>query len=108
MPQPVALRLVAEAVAGQRRAHDVERVGGVAAVRGGIGERAEHLEELHDRARPAVGHDERERIGMRRADVEEVDTEPVDLGPELRKRVQPRLGRPPVVPLAQYAQSSRR
>src|SRR6266702_1153740 len=34
---------------------------------------------------------------MRRAHVQEMDRKPVDLGPELRQRVEPRLGGPPVV-----------
>ena len=56
----------------------MERVGGVAAVGGRIGERPDHLEELDDRPGPAVRDDERQRVGVRRADVEEVDAEPVD------------------------------
>ena len=47
-------RPVAEAVARQRRAHDVEGVGCVASVRRRVGERAEHAQELDDRAGPAV------------------------------------------------------
>ena len=95
--QPGLRRPVAEAVARQRRAHDVERVGRVAAVRDRIGERADDLVELDDRARPAVGDHERQRVRLRGPHVEEVDAEAVELGAELRERVEARLGRPPVV-----------
>jgi hypothetical protein len=93
----VAGRSVAEAVAGQRRADDVERVPRVAAVRHRVGERADRLEELYDRSRPAMGEDERQRVVVGRADVQEVDPEAVDRGTELRQGVQAPLGGPPVV-----------
>ena len=86
-------RLAGEAVAGHRRQHQVERVLGAAAVRGRVGERADGLEQLDDRAGPAVGHDQRQRVLVRRPHVDEVDLDPVDLGRELRQRVQPRLAR---------------
>src|SRR5262249_5081515 len=41
--------------------------------------------------RPAVGHDQRQRVLVLRAHVDEVDVDAVDLGPELRQRVQPGL-----------------
>jgi len=40
---------------------DVRRIG---AVRAGIGQRAYHVEELGNRAGPAVGEDERQRVGF--------------------------------------------
>ena len=86
-----------EAVAGQRRQHQVERVLGRAAVRGRVGERADDPEQLDHRAGPAVRDDQRQRVRVRRPDVDEVDVHPVDLGRELRQRVQPRLARAPVV-----------
>ena len=67
------------------------------AVRGGIGERADELQLLDDRARPAVADDQRERVLVLGADVDEVDVEPVDLGDEVREGVQPRLALAPVV-----------
>src|SRR3712207_135567 len=76
--------LAGEAVAGQGRQHEVEGVLGTSAVRGRVGERADGLEQLDDRAGPAVGHDQRQRILMPRPDVDEVDLDPVDLGRELR------------------------
>ena len=55
-------RLAGEPVAGQGRQHEVERVLGLPAVRGRVGERADGLEQLDDRAGPAVRHDQRQRV----------------------------------------------
>jgi len=44
-----------------------------------------------------MGHDQRQRVLARGADVYEDDVQPVDYRLELRQRVQPRLGRPPVI-----------
>ena len=90
-------RLGGEAVTGQRGQHQVERVLGGAAVRGRVGQRADDLEHLDDRARPAVRDDQWQRVRVRRPDVDEVDVHPVDLGLELRQRVQPRFAPAPVV-----------
>jgi hypothetical protein len=90
--------LAAEPEAGQRRAHDVERVGRVPA-RDGVGQRADDLAELDHRAGPAVRQDQRDRTGMRRADVDEADAEAVDLRPELRELVEPLTGGGEVVVL---------
>src|SRR3954453_20741676 len=51
-------RLVAEAVAGQRRTDHVKGITCAAAVRRRVRERADDLQELDDRAGPAVRHDE--------------------------------------------------
>ena len=48
-----------EAEAGQGRRHDVEGVGGIAAMACGVGQRADDVHELDDRAGPAVGDDQR-------------------------------------------------
>ena len=90
-------RLGGEAVAGDGRQHQVEGVLGAAAVRGRVGERADGVQQLEDRAGPAVGHDQRQRVLVRRPHVDEVDVHAVDLGHELRQRVELRLGRAPVV-----------
>ena len=66
-------------------------------MRGRVGEWADGLEQLDDRARPAVRHDQRQRVLVRRLHVDEMDVQPVDLGLELRQRVQPRLAPAPVV-----------
>ena len=58
-------RLVAEAVSGQRRQHDMERVAGIATVSGRVGERPDHVEELDDRPRPSVGEHERHGVLLR-------------------------------------------
>ena len=79
-------RLAGEAVAGQRRDHEVERVRRGPAVRGGIGQRLDDLQLLDDRAGPPVRDDHRQRVLVLRPDVDEVDVEPVDLGDELRQR----------------------
>ena len=74
----------------------MEGVRGIAAVGARVGQRSEHAEELERRARPAVGHDQRQGVVLGRADVQEVDRLAVDLGGELGHRVQPRLLGAPV------------
>ena len=46
---------------------------------------------------PAVADDQRKRVLVLRANVDEVDVQPVDLGDEVRDGVQPRLALAPVV-----------
>jgi hypothetical protein len=53
--------LAREAVARKRRTHDVKGVLGIAAVSRRVRERTDHLLELHDRAGPAVGQQQRTR-----------------------------------------------
>jgi hypothetical protein len=60
-------------------------------------QRLDHVEELQERAGPAVGEDQRERVRFRGPDVDEVDGLAVDLGGEVRKLVELRLVRAPVV-----------
>src|SRR4029453_17993467 len=86
-----------EAVAGHGGDDQVEGVGRVAAVGGGVGERADDVQELHDRAGPAVGEEQRQGVGFGGADVEEVDVLPVDGGDELGEPVEPGLLLAPVV-----------
>ena len=64
----------------------MEGVLGPAAVRLGVGERADHVEELGERARVGVQEQQRRRVLERRADVDEVDGLAVDLGQEVRAR----------------------
>ncbi len=90
-------RLARKSVAGHRRDHQMESVRRAAAMRRGIGQGIDDLQLLDDRARPAVGDDEGQRIVMLRANVNEVNIQTVDLGDELRQGVQPRLDLPPVV-----------
>ena len=77
----------------------MERVVGARAVRGGVRERVDDLQLLDDRARPAVGHDHRQRALVRRPHVEEVDVHAIDAGDELRKLVQACLDGAPIVPV---------
>src|SRR5262249_34846 len=90
-------RLVGEAIAGQRRQHEVERILNTAAMRGRVGERTDNFEQLDHRTRPAVRDDQGQRLLVLRLHVDEVDPETVDLGLELRQRVQPRRDPPEVV-----------
>ena len=94
-PSPIGL--AAEPVTGQRRADDVKRA---SPGPGRVGQRSDHLQELHHRPRPPVRHDQRQRIRPCGSHMDKVDGQPVDLRPELRQPVQPRLGRPPVIPLS--------
>jgi hypothetical protein len=66
-------------------------------MRGGIGQRIDDLQLFDDRARPPVRHDDRQRIRVLRADVNEMDVQPVDVRHELRQCVQSRLELAPVV-----------
>jgi hypothetical protein len=86
-----------EPEARNARQHHVEGVGPVAAVRGRVRQRADDVQELDDRPRPAVRDDQRGGVGFGGADVCEVHMRAVDLGGELRPLVEPGLGRPPVV-----------
>ena len=62
----------------------MERVAGARAVRRRIGQPIDDLQLLDDRAGPSVVDDERQGVLVLRANVDEVDVEPVDLGDELR------------------------
>ena len=62
-----------------------------------VRERLDHLLELDDRARPAVGHDQRRRARFRRLHVDEVDAESVQVRLELGESIQLRLATAPVV-----------
>jgi len=81
----------------------VERAGRVAGMRGRVGQRAENPLELKERPGPAVRHDQRYRVRVRRADVQEVHIEAVDPGGELRDPVQAGLRGPPVVAVGPVA-----
>ena len=75
----------------------MERVRGAAAVRRRVGEAIDELQLLDDRARPSVTDDQRQRVIMLRAHVDEVDVQPVDLGDELRQGIEGGLDLAPVV-----------
>ena len=90
-------RLRREAVAGQRRDHQVKGVVRSAAVCGWIGQGLDDLQLLDDRAGPSVRDDQGQGILVLGADMNEMDVEPVDLRDEVRQRVQLRLAFAPVV-----------
>ena len=96
-PQAGRGRLAGETVARHRGDHHVESIRCAAAVGSRIGERLDDLELLDDRTGPPVRNDERQRILMLRADVDEVNVQPVDLGDEVGIGVQLRLDLAPVV-----------
>ena len=75
----------------------MEGILGAAAVRGRVRQRPDGVEQLDHGAGPAVGHDQRQRVLVRRPDVDEVDVHAIDLADELRQRVQARLDPPEVV-----------
>ena len=97
MSQPEAGERAGEAKAGQRRGDDVEGVGGIAAMACGVGQRADDVRGLDDRAGPAVGDDQWQRARLGGADVHKVHVLAVDDGGELRKLVQLCLVGAPVV-----------
>ena len=90
-------RLRREAETGHRRKHQIERILGAPAMRRRVRERTDGLQQFDDRAGPAVRHDQRQRVGVGRANVDEVDVETIEARHELRQAVQLRLEPPPVI-----------
>jgi hypothetical protein len=81
---PGARRLSGEPVARQRWNHQIKRIRCFPAMRRGIGQRLDNLQLLNDRARPPVRDDQRQRVLMPGANVNEVNVQPIDLGNEVR------------------------
>src|ERR671919_129251 len=75
----------------------MERVRCARAIRSRIGQWPDDLHLLDDRAGPPVENDERQRVFVLRADVNEVNVQPIDLGDELRESLELRLALAPVV-----------
>ena len=92
---PGTAGLAGEAISRKRRAHDMEGVFGASGRR--IGQRLNHLVELHDRTRPAMRDHQREGVLVRRALVDEMNVQSVDFGDELVEAIERGLTRPPVV-----------
>ena len=90
-------RLAGEAVPGQGGQHEMKGILGAAAVRGRVRQGPDGVDQLDHGTGPAVGHDQRQRVLVRRTHMDEVDVDAVDLGRELRQRVQLGLGFAPVV-----------
>jgi len=64
-----------------------------------------HLQLLDDRAGPAVRDDDRQRILVLRAGMDEVDVQAVDLGDEIRDGIDPRFDLAPVIVTLPVAQN---
>ncbi len=77
-------RFAGESVAGDGWDDDVEGIGGVASVCSWVRKWADDLDEFEDGARPAVRHDERQRVRTFGAHPDEVDVDPVNGGYVLR------------------------
>ena len=75
----------------------MKRVRRVAAACRGIRQRLDRFQVLNRRARPPVRDDERQRVFMFRADVDEVNIQPVNFGNKLWQSVEPRFAPAPVV-----------
>src|SRR5260370_34868579 len=75
----------------------MERVLGPSPVAYGIADGADDLKELHDRSRPSVRENDRQRVLPRGAHVDEMNASPVDLGPVLREGVEASLKTAPVI-----------
>ena len=74
----------------------MKRLRGIEAVGARIAQRADDVEKLHHRTRPAVQQDQRPRGWLGRFDVQEMHRLAVDLGAELRVGVELRLLGAPV------------
>ena len=90
-------RLAGEPISRQRGEHEMERILGAAPVRRRIRQRPDGVDHLDHGAGPAVGHDQWQRVLVRRLDVDEMDVHAIDLAHELRQRVQARRDPPEVV-----------
>jgi hypothetical protein len=75
----------------------MERIAGLPAVRGGVGERADHCIEFQDGARPAMGHQQGKGVSMGRTDMQEMNAQAVDLGPAAVPLVESGFSGAPVV-----------
>jgi hypothetical protein len=85
-----------ESVARQGWRDDGERIGRVAAEPCRVGQARNDVEELEDRAGPAMGEQQRHRRGPHARHMHEVQLDSRQLRGELREGVQPRLRRAPV------------
>ena len=95
--QPSSRRLAGEAVAGNGRQHEVERVlARPPCAVGSVSGPTASSSSMTEPGQPWVMISGNAFV-VSRLDVDEVDVHPVDLGRELRKRVEPRLGLAPVV-----------
>ena len=95
-----------QAVAGQGGRHHGEGIGRVAAEAGGVGEPRNDIEELEDRAGPAMHQQQGHRVGADAGDVQVVQVDPVQRHHELREGIEAcLLGAPieAVLPMGEQA-----
>src|SRR5260221_13949065 len=78
----------------------MERVLRPSPVAGGIGERADDLHDLPDRSGPSVRENDRQRVLLRGAQVDEMNANPIDLGSVLGEGVNASLKAAPVILVA--------
>ena len=86
-----------EAVMRIGRQDEVEGILGASAMGRGVGQWADNLQKLEQRARPAMRHDHRQGMGMLRAHMGKLDVEPVDRGDELRQGIELGFALAPIV-----------
>src|SRR5688572_20405399 len=96
-PQPVVVGLLEKPYPGIEGITTSKASAAGSAMGRRIGQWLDELELLEDRTRPSVRNDDRQRILMLRTDMDEVNVETIDLGDEVRQRVEPRLDLAPVV-----------
>ena len=75
-----------QAIAGKRRRHDGERVRGIAAETRRVRQARDQLEELEDRARPAVQQQQRARGRSLAGDMQEMEVDAAERHLKLRER----------------------
>ena len=66
-------------------------------MRCGIRKRIDDFQLLDNRAGPAMRDDERQGVLLFRADMNEMNVEPIDFSDEVRQRIEPRLAFAPIV-----------
>ena len=66
----------------------MERISGVSAESGRVGQGTDDVEKLHHRARPSVGQDQRQGVCLGRGDVDRVNVGAADGGRDLVERVE--------------------
>jgi hypothetical protein len=69
----------------------------LAAMRRRISQGRYHFQKLEDRSRPAMRQHQRKRIVVTGTNMQEVNGEAVQIGLELRQRIQARLRFPPII-----------
>ena len=87
---------VGKPVARQRRDHDIEGVRGVSSVAGRVGKQRYYLQDLVERAGPAMSDDDRHWVGALTGLVDKMDAQPVYAGPKVPERVHSLLLGPPI------------